>query len=190
LEYFFRSAASLLCAVLAVLLAGTQGEQREPVAPAPAAPAAPAPPVAEVEAPAPEAAVEPARLRVESSLRAQVRLNGRPVGRTPLEVSVEPGPLRVEVHGSGRRGRFDKAQQLELRAGEQRLVSFDIQEVYVPLLGPSEEMRVASVDGRPMRRQRSTTLYEGWHRLGLIHVSTGRRHTYRCEVRPWDGLCR
>lgn len=190
---------SLLCAVLAVLLAGPGGERAEPARVAASlqpvqerAPAAAAPPVAEVAAPAAEAAprVEPARLRVESSLRAYVRLNGRPAGRTPLEVSVAPGPLRVEVYGSGRRGRFEQARQLELRAGEQQRVSFDIQEVYVPLVGPSEEMRVVTVDGRPVRKRRSTTLYEGWHRLGLLHVPTGRRHTYRCEVKEWDGLCR
>lgn len=95
--------------------------------PPPVVPTRLVPEAAPPPAHAPEALARPATLRVESSRRAFVRLNGRLAGRTPLEVSLEPGTLHVEVYGRGRRGRFKHSQQFQLQAGEERRVSFAIQ---------------------------------------------------------------
>jgi eukaryotic-like serine/threonine-protein kinase len=135
-----RRAEGLLWAGMALLLTSVgvgQWKASEVAPPPPGAPAllaleAPPPSALATEAPPPsalatEALAGPATLRVESTRRAFVRLNGRLAGRTPLEVSLEPGPLHVEVYGAGRRSRFKQSQQFELRAGEERRVSFAIQ---------------------------------------------------------------
>ncbi|HYO52188.1 serine/threonine-protein kinase [Archangium sp.] len=156
----------------------------------PATPAVPVTPGDTGREAVPADAPDSATLRVQSNLRAHVRINGRLVGRTPLVQSVEPGRLRVEVTGITRDGRFDKSQVIELQAGERRQVSFAIQKVQVTIRGRPDDMKVISMDGKKLGGKTNVSTYEGKHRLELLHTPTGKSHTSECEVRPGDRLCK
>lgn len=64
---------------------------------------------------------EPGRLRVNLIPFAEVRLDGRPLGRTPIDERVAPGRHTLELHhpGSGQR----RERTIELAAGGEVLVS-------------------------------------------------------------------
>jgi eukaryotic-like serine/threonine-protein kinase len=129
-------------------------------------------------------------LKLACDLRADVHINGRPVGRTPLARSVPPGQVRIEFSGTGSSGRFDKSVSLRLQAGEERQVPCSIQRMPVTIRGRPDDMKVLSVDGRPQTSTEGVLLYEGTHRLELLHSHTGQRYTSECIARPGDKLCR
>jgi PEGA domain len=56
-------------------------------------------------------------------VKAVVRINGKPVGRTPLQLSLAPGTYKVEMEGP--RMEFGK-QQLDLRAEEKREIELHL----------------------------------------------------------------
>ena len=64
---------------------------------------------------------EPGRLRINLIPFAEVRLDGRPLGRTPIDLSVEPGRHTLELHhpASGQR----RERTIDLAAGGDLLVS-------------------------------------------------------------------
>ncbi|PTL75681.1 serine/threonine-protein kinase [Vitiosangium sp. GDMCC 1.1324] len=160
--------------------------------PTPAA-ASPEPGAAAPSAPEPEAGSEAlmrATLRVESTPPAQVRLNDKTMGRTPLALSVEPGTVRIEVSGTNGKARFERTARLQLKAGEKRVLSFTPKLVSVTLRGRPDDMTVLSVDGQLLNGETQVMLYEGRHQLSLRHGPTGRNYSSDCEVRSGEKLCK
>lgn len=129
-------------------------------------------------------------LRLVCDLKADVQINGQREGRTPLTRSIPPGQVRIEFSGTGSSGRFDKSVSLQLRAGERRQVPCDIQSWPVTIRGRPDDLKVLSVDGRPLQSTEGVMLYEGTHQLELLHPHTGQRYASECMARPGDKLCR
>jgi hypothetical protein len=147
------------------------------------------PPVGTASPPAPVAPgpvterPELATAVISSSPPAQVRVNGRFVGLSPVTLRrVPPGPVQVEVYDSVKG--FAKVQTFILDPGDNGVLQVSVEQGSLELrIHPSavvflDDKRVGETPLGPI------SLYEGHHELRLECEELGKRLTTNITIEP------
>ena len=123
-----------------------------------------------------------ASFRVTSNVSAMVRVNGRFVGRTPMEVrGLPPGKVAVEVFDA--QAGFSKKQIFKLKAGDNGPLAFDIGRGSLQIwVRPYANVML---DDKPLGQTplAPIELYEGRHRFKLVNTVLGKEKVVEYEVR-------
>ncbi|MFY0569464.1 protein kinase domain-containing protein [Archangium lansingense] len=114
-----------------------------------------------------------ASFRVTSNVPGRVRVNGRFVGRTPVEVrGIAPGSVNVEVFDA--QVGFSKKQTFALKAGDNGLLAFDIGKARLQIwVRPYATVMLGgkSLGQTPIA---PIELYEGRYRFKLVNAELGK----------------
>ncbi len=125
-----------------------------------------------------------ASLRLETTPRARIKLNGKYVGRSPLTLrNVEPGEVRVEAYD--RELGFSKEERFALEEGDNGTKRIVIEKV--PVEFRIRPWAVVFLDGTKLGQTPFTTSQQAWegkHKVTLVNPNLGKEVTLPFEVRP------
>jgi hypothetical protein len=130
-----------------------------------------------------------ASFRVVSKPNGLVSINGKRVGKSPVEVSVKAGKVTVAVEGVDDGKRFDTSQTVVVNPGVNPPVSLMPKRLKVSVRGRPRDFKVQSLDIHFLGGSAGPLeVYEGWHTVKLTDPA-GKRHTAECQARPGEDLC-
>jgi serine/threonine-protein kinase len=123
-----------------------------------------------------------ASFRVTSNVPGMVRVNGKPVGRTPVVVrGILPGKVDVEVFDA--RAGFSKKQTFDVRAGDNGPLPFHIGKGSLQIW--VRPYATVLLDGKPLGQTplAPIELYEGRYQLTLVNAELGKEKAVEYVVR-------
>jgi serine/threonine-protein kinase len=153
----------------------------EPVAPAPEPALIPAMDTPEPQR-KPSVQARRASFRVTSSVPGMVRVNGKLVGRAPVEVrGVVPGAVDIEVFDA--RVGFSKKQTFDVRAGDNGNLVFEIGKGSLQIW--VRPYATVMLDGKVLGQTplEPIELYEGRYQLKLVNADLGKEKVVEYVVR-------
>ncbi|MGA9520616.1 MAG: serine/threonine-protein kinase [Myxococcaceae bacterium] len=125
-----------------------------------------------------------ASLRLETTPRARIKLNGKFVGRSPLTLrNLEPGDVRVEAYD--RELGFSKEERFRLEAGDNGTKRIVVEKV--PVEFRVRPWAVVFLDGIKLGPTPFTTPQQAWegkHKVTLVNPNLGKEVTLPFEVKP------
>jgi hypothetical protein len=130
-----------------------------------------------------------ARFRVVSTPSGMVSINGKRVGRSPVEVEIPPGKVSVAVEGDDDGERFATSQTVVVNPGVNSPVSLAPKRLKVTVRGRPRDFKVQSLDIHFLGGSAGPVeVYEGWHTVKLSDPA-GKSHTAECQARVGEPLC-
>lgn len=130
-----------------------------------------------------------AHLRVVSKPSGMVSVNGKRVGKSPLELDVKPGKVNVAVEGNDDGERFDTSQSVVVNPGANPPISLAPKKLKITVRGRPRDFKVQSLDIHFLGGSAGPVeVYEGWHTVKLSDPA-GKSHTAECQARAGEELC-
>jgi serine/threonine-protein kinase len=130
-----------------------------------------------------------ASLRVETTPRARIRIDGKYVGKSPLTLrNLEPGEVRVEAYDPALK--FSREERWRLEAGDNGTKRIVIEEGTIEFR--VRPWAIVSLDGKTLGQAPplKANAWEGKHTITLTNQELAREVTLPFEVKPGENVFR